>query len=232
MITEQDIVEQLIDNITERVSSVVQQSLADIVQTEISKALNKALMEGQFYRSVNSDVIEGIGNIYSEIRAVKKSLIGSFSGESVYLLHQSDSILDGIIKSTESATLRILDHLEDLQEQISHVKSLIEANDIASARSKLDGMDGVILNTMTELSFQDLTGQQIKKVVQSLKKVEDIVFDVYVTSEVLKKSKELSPDKDIDQIREETKGLIDSFKHKKQNFDQNGVDSLLEEFGM
>jgi len=232
MITEKDIVDQLINNVTERVSNVIQQSLSDIVQTEISKALNKALMEGQFYRSVNTDVIDGIGNIYSEIKAVKKSLVGSVPGESVYLLHQSDSILDGIIKATESATLKILDHLENLQEQINDVKRLIETEDKAAARSKLDNLDGIILDTMTELSFQDLTGQQIRRVVQSLKKVEEIVFDVYVTSEVLKKSKELSPDKDIDQIREETRDLIDSVKHEKQRIDQNGVDSLLEELGM
>jgi chemotaxis protein CheZ len=181
MITEESIVEHLTESVTGRVSDVVRETLGAIVQQEISTALAKALDQGQFYRTMNEEVIEGIGNIYSEIKAVKKSLNADSSKESLSLLNESDSILDGIIKATERATLKILDYLEHMQQEMSELRRLIEPGGTTAANEKLDQMEGTILSVMTELSFQDLTGQQVKRVIQSLKKVEDIVFNVYVT---------------------------------------------------
>jgi len=231
MITESDIIDQLTESVTGRVSVIVKESLSDIVQQEISRALTKALDQGQFYRTMNDEVIESIGNIYSEIKSVKKSLNEDSSVESLNLLNESDSILDGIIKVTEHATLQILDLLEHMQQEMDALRSMITPFGNAAANEKLDNLDKVVLNVMTELSFQDLTGQQVKRVIQSLKKVEEIVFNVYVTSEVLKKSKEQSPEQDIGEIREKMKDIIDSAKSQKTAIDQDGVDSLLGQLG-
>ncbi len=230
MITEREIVDQLTDSVGARVSLIVRESLSAVVQEEISKALAKALDEGRFYRSMNEEVLEGIGNIYSEIKSVKETLDADSSAESLGLLNESDSILDGIVKATEIATLKILDLLENMQREIGEIRSLVGSNG-AMATEKLDGVEKSILNVMTELSFQDLTGQQVKRVIQSLKKVEDIVFGVYVSSEILKRSKEQSPEKDIAEIRERMKGLVEEAKGKKTAIDQGGVDSLLEQMG-
>ena len=227
MITEDAIVDQLTERVSGRVSIVVRETLSEIVQQEISIALTKALDHGQFYRTMNEEVIESIGTIYSEIKSVKSSLNADSSTESLSLLNESDSILDGIIKATEHATLKILDYLENMQQELNDLRSLIEPGGPAAANEKLDRLERVILNVMTELSFQDLTGQQVKRVIQSLKKVEDIVFNVYVTSAILKKSKEQSPEQDIAEIREKVKGLIDDAKGNKPAIDQEGVDSIL-----
>jgi len=232
MITEADIVEQLTQSVTGRVSHIIKESLSDIVQQEVSKALAKALSEGQFYRTMNSDVIEGIENIYCEINSVKKSLSVGCSKESLELLSETDSVLDGIVKATEKATLKILDYLETMQEELSQIRKVFDTNDLGHYRENLDHLDSLLLDTMTELSFQDLTGQQIRRVVQSLKKVEEVVFDVYVTSEIMKKSKEQSPDKDVDELRERAKDLVIDAKSRKAVVDQDGVDSLLEQLGV
>jgi chemotaxis protein CheZ len=232
MITEMDIVEQLTQSVTGRVSLVIKESLSEIVQQEVSKALAKALSEGQFYRSMNSDVIEGIENIYSEISSVKKSLSVGCSKESLDLLSETDSVLDGIVKATEKATLNILDYLETMQEELSQIRKALDTNELGHSRENLDHLDSLLLDTMTELSFQDLTGQQIRRVVQSLKKVEEVVFDVYMTSEIMKKSKEQSPEKGVDELRERAKDLVIDAKSRKVGIDQDGVDSLLEQLGL
>lgn len=232
MITERDIVNQLTESVTLEVSKVIKESLSDIVEYQISKALSKALLEGHFYRSLNNEVIDSIGTIYDEIKSVKKSLAPQDSTEPVQLIIETDSILDGIVKATEKATLRILDYLEQMQGEIDEIKSLIKENSSTEAGAKLENLDKTILCVMTELSFQDLTGQQIRRVVQSLKKVEEIVFNTYVTTEILKKSKEHSPEKNIEQIREESRELIDSARNKKDLVDQDGVDALLDQFGL
>ncbi len=229
MITEKDIVDQLSETVSERVSNVIKESLSNLVESEISKALSRSLMEGHYYRSMSNEVIDGIDNIYSEIKSAKKSLAPHESAESVHLLQKSDSILDGIVKATEKATLTILDHLELMQSEISEIKCLGGLESNGPVRERLEKLDRTILDVMTELSFQDLTGQQIRRVVQSLKKVEEIVFNIYVTTEIIKKSKELSPEKDIDQLREETRCIIHSAQQQKNLIDQEGVDALLEQ---
>ena len=145
---------------------------------------------------------------------------------------ESDSILDQIMQMTEKATLKILEFLETMQEELREVFRAVKNQTESNLIAKLTRLDALILETMTELSFQDLTGQQIKRVVGSLKKVEDIVFSVYVTSEIMKKSKEQSPDKDVEEIKEQARGLASNVKSKKSLVDQEGVDKLLEQLGL
>jgi chemotaxis protein CheZ len=230
--TEEAIIVQLTDCVSERVTSVIRESLSDIVQQEISKALSKALVEGQFYRTLNSEVIDGIENIYTEIKAVKRNVSAGLSHDSISALMESDTILDDIMRMTEKATLTILERLEEMQEGLRQAISMMGAGDYSSSKSKLEHMDRKIFDIMTELSFQDLTGQQIKRVIESLKKVEDIVFNVYVTSEIMKKSKEQSPDRDVNEIKEEAKDLASSARSKKGMIDQGGVDNLLAQLGL
>lgn len=232
MLTEQDIVDQLTESVTQRVSAILKENLSEIVQLEISKALSRALVEGQFYRTLNEDVIDGIQHIYSEIKSVKTILSTDASKETVSLLNQSDSILDGILKATERATINILDALELIQKELKLIRPIINNSGASQARDNLERVDSLILNIMTELSFQDLTGQQIGRVIQSLKKVEEIVLEVYINSAVLKKSREHSPEKDIDQIREHARGIISGVKSRKEAVDQESVDKLLEELGL
>jgi chemotaxis protein CheZ len=232
MITEKDIIEHLTDSVTERVSSIIRGSLSSIVEQEVSKAFAKALSEGQFHRLMNTDVIDGIGNIYAELNSVKKDLAIGWSQDSLELLAETDNVLDGIVKATEKATLKILDYIESMQEEMKQVRQHIETNNLELSREKLNRLDTLLLDIMTELSFQDLTGQQVRRVVQSVKKVEEVVFEVYVTSEIMKKSKEQSPEKDANELREKAKDLVENAKTQKVNFDQEGVDKLLGELGL
>jgi chemotaxis protein CheZ len=232
MITEQAIVDQLTACVADRVTLVVRENLSGIVQQEVSAALAKALAEGQFYRTLNTEVIDGIEHIYSEIKSVKRTLGAGLPQESIDAIMESDSILDQIMQMTEKATLKILEFLETMQEELREVIRAVKDQTESNLIAKLTRLDALILETMTELSFQDLTGQQIKRVVGSLKKVEDIVFGVYVTSEIMKKSKEQSPDKDVEEIKEQARDLASNVKDKKSFVDQEGVDKLLEQLGM
>jgi chemotaxis protein CheZ len=101
-----------------------------------------------------------------------------------------------------------------------------------SCKEMLNRLDRKVLDIMTELSFQDLTGQQIKKVIQLLKRIEEVSFDAYVTTEVFKKSREHAPDKSVDDIRQKTKEIVQDARAQKDRIDQEGVDGLMEQLGM
>jgi chemotaxis protein CheZ len=228
MFTEDQIINHLTDSVTEKVSSIIKESLSDIVQKEISRALTRALIEGDFYRSLNNDIIGGMENIYSEIKSVKQSLTSKTPEESINLLSESNTILDDIILSTEKATLNILNYLDVMQEKIS----LLKNDPHEHRKALLEDLEKIIMDIMTELSFQDLTGQQIKRVIQSSKKVEEIVYEIFVTSEILMKSKEKAPEKDLQQLKEETKELVQEAKDKKIIADQHDIDDLLQQYGL
>jgi chemotaxis protein CheZ len=231
MITEREIIDELTKSVTQSVSELVKESLSEIVQQELSKAFTRALFEGEFYRGVSSEVAVGIGNIVAEISSFKKTLAATSSQESVGLLDGSASVLDDIISSTELATLKILDSLDQMQLVLDEAKQASNG-DGSSGKFPFEGMETLIMKIMTELSFQDLTGQQIKMVINSLKRVEDLVFDVHLTAEALKKTKEKSPDKNLEQLKEEAKELVRDFKKNSDIVDQSEIDSLFEQYGL
>lgn len=232
MVSESEIIDQLMKSVTENVSQVIQKSLSDIVQKEISKALANALFEGEFYRGVNSEVLTGIENIFSEISSFKKNLSATSSNTPAGLLDCSTSLLDQIINSTERATLNILDHLDQMQLLVQEARKEIQAEKGSTLQLPFNNMEALVTDIMTELSFQDLTGQQIRMVIKSLKRVEELVYEVYLTSEALRKSKEKCPNKDIEDLRQEARELVQDFKSKGSNVEQGEIDILFSEYGL
>ncbi|MDR3553116.1 MAG: protein phosphatase CheZ [Syntrophobacteraceae bacterium] len=233
MITEKDIVDTLTVSVTESVTNVIRNTLAELVQNEVSKALSTALFEGEFHRGVNQEVFTGIENIFAEISSFKKRIGQSTSFSSNGLLDSSTSVLDSIITSTEKATLNILDYLDEMQMVIEEAKKSQKGEDGDGDRlSILDSIESIMTKILTELSFQDLTGQQIRIVINSLKRVEELAYEVYLMAEALRKSKEKSPDKDIEELKEEATVLVTHFKERPAAIDQNQVDSFFEEYGL
>jgi len=240
VITEKEIVDKLTTSVTENVAALIQDSLSEIVQREISKALAAALFEGEFHRGVSSEVFTGIENIFRELSSFKKNLNASTSqGSSGQedpkegLLDGSTSVLDDIISSTEKATLNILDCLDQMQLLIQNAReSAQNGNGASDQASAIEGIESIIMTILTELSFQDLTGQQIRMVIRSLKRVEELVYEVYLMAEALRKTKEKSPEKDIAVIKEEAKVLVCDFKERKDVIDQSEIDALFEQVGL
>jgi chemotaxis protein CheZ len=233
MITEKDIIETLTASVTQSLTHTIKDTLSELVQNEVSKALTKALFEGEFHRGVNQEVFTGIENIFCEISSFKKRIDASSSNSSHGLLDCSTSVLDNIINSTEKATLNILDYLDEMQLCIEQGrKSRQNGNGSYENIPTFDDLEQIITKIMTELSFQDLTGQQIRIVINSLKRVEELVYEVYLMAEALRKTKEKTPEKDIAELKEEASVLVTHLKEQAAVVDQNEVDSLFEQFGL
>ena len=234
-----DIVKELKAEVTEKVTQVVQESLTEVIQQEIAKSLGKAMVEGDFLRSVNKDIRSGLANIYSEISGVKNSVDPGSYDEAKELFNDTENKLDYIIQSTEEASLEIMDEVESIQELQATAKALIKeklGSDNQSSKKELEricqDIDGKLLKIMTSLSFQDITSQYIKKVISVLKNIEQIVFDIYVSSGIMMQSKEANPDKDISELKDESRRKVAEYKEKSEGFNQNDVDDLLKQFDL
>ncbi|MFP4128716.1 MAG: protein phosphatase CheZ, partial [Desulfonatronovibrio sp.] len=212
-------------------------SLCQIVQEEISRSLGKALMEGEFLRSVNKDIRSGLASIYNEINGIKSSVAPGDYEQARKLFNETEDKLDFIIQSTEEASLEIMDEVESIQDLHSTLRNKITQSmgDSEEDRQELlktcQEVEGKLLKIMTSLSFQDIASQHIKKVVTVLKSIEQVVFDIYVSSGIMMQSKDANPEKGLDEIKTDSKRKAREFKESKA-FKQHDVDDLLKQFDM
>jgi chemotaxis protein CheZ len=184
----------------------------------------------------------GLEDIYREIKDVK-SMQGVPSGpkETGRLLNEAADQLDEIMRTTEEATVRIMDIVEKHQEMIGKSGDLLktfrtggaskEAVDKLCDLQEMHERD--LTEIMTTLSFQDLTGQRIKRIVEALKRIEEIVFNVYMSTGLIVKARDLEPEKDMEQLEEEAREKVTKLRGPQENgASQADVDDLLSSLGL
>lgn len=246
----------LVAQVTESVVENLGTIMVDVVQKELTQVLNsslsRALKEGEFFRKVNDDMREGLEKIYGEIRKAKKEAGKKVRGdkETNELISEASDQLDAILKSTENATVRIMDIVEKHQEMIIQSGDLLKEFRTGGAKKvnveKLielnDAHQEALMEIMTALSFQDLTGQRIKKIITALKRIEEIVFSVYMSTGLKVRHHDETPEKDAKQIEKETKKTVNKLRKDKvkgselkgpgSGTDQAAVDDLLAQLGL
>lgn len=245
--------DKLVAQVTQSVVEGLDTVLAEVIQKEVSQvlasSLSRALKEGEFFRKVNEDMREGLEQIYGEIREARREAGQRPRGESETgeLISEASDQLDAILRSTEDATVRIMDIVEQHQEMVTASGELLAAFRTGGARKDAveelirqnDAHQAHLLEIMTALSFQDLTGQRIKKIIQALKRIEEIVFSVYVSTGLKVRRHEQAPERDaveIDQEAEKTvqalKGGTSELKGPQEASNQSDVDDLLKQLGL
>lgn len=84
--------------------------------------------------------------------------------------------LDAVVDATERAAVEIMNAAERAQEAAQELRS--DGLSDAEAGRRLDVIDEAILDIFMACSFQDLTGQRIRKVVQALTYIEKRVLSL------------------------------------------------------
>lgn len=233
---------EIIARLTDQVVGKVGEAITRTVQEELSHTLPRALREGEFFRKVNADMRHGLQEIYKEIAAVKRETgQGAISpGDADKLFSEASDQLDAILKSTESATFQIMDIVEEFQDNLAKTTRLVDSFRSGGASKKaveeLAAMNAQanaqMVQIMTALSFQDLTGQRISRVITALKHIERIVFEVYVSTGLLVKARDQQPERDMDEMQAEAKQRVSELKGPQAKTSQNDVDDLLAQLGL
>ena len=103
------------------------------------------------------------------------------------------------------------------------------------------GLGEDLVTLMTAMSFQDLTGQRIKKVSAAIKQLESTVLELYLSSGLMMKAYEEEPGQDLASLEEQTKAAVLDLKQKVEGSElkgptddanQNDIDALLAQFGL
>ncbi|MEG2140856.1 MAG: protein phosphatase CheZ [Bilophila sp.] len=244
---------EVTDKLTGDLRDVLAKTLSQTLEQQISSALTQALLESEVYRRISSDLRTGLQRIYKEISAASTG--SALPVEAVpdkaradKLFHEASEQLSAVLTQTEQATVTILEVVErnmDLQLEAEDLFAKMNSSKDETERKRLEEINKTLgddLNTiMLSLSFQDLTGQRIKRAVSALKEIESTVVELYLSTGLLLQSYVESPDKTLEEIEEETRkkvstlksgSVIDSSLKGPADASQKQIDDLLSQLGM
>ena len=206
-----------------------------VLREELDAFLKKEV-EGRFYQNLVMEMKGGIGDVYHSIADFKKDL-GTLSNQAdsaETLIGDASDQLEEIVKATESATNQIMDIVEGYQTQLAEMGAAVDSLPASPAmetlRRQIAGMSSETLAIMTACSFQDITGQRVRKVVDLIRAIEKRILEMMVSSGV--KIKEKREGKDDFQIADDAHKAVDMLKGPDSSVGQDNVDDLLASLGL
>ncbi len=236
---------ELVRQISQSVVETLEPTFRITLETGIGKALDKAINEGRFYKYMSGELQKGMSGLFKEIGSFKKtsvqtepSCVPDTQEKAEKMLSEASTQLDYIFKSTEEAATKILDIIEKNMGVQERMSALLEKEGVKVSDNglvdELKAMNREIqhdyIEIMTTLSFQDLTGQRIKKLVGFLSFIENEVLRLLISSGMKIKEKEAYPDRDAAQIISEVEAM--ELKGPQDGVSQADIDKLLADLGL
>lgn len=242
MINDEELMERMLEKILHEVVPDLRQSISATIEREVAKTLSRALLESEFHQRLNEEMRQGLQNIYKEINEAAKTENGGSHDrmEADQLFQEAAHQLDKILQTTETATSEIMDIVEkhlDLQAQsataLDNLKEdAVNAMELENLKNANTALGDDLMRIMTTLSFQDLTGQRIKRIIEAIKKVEQIVFDLYLSTGLQLKARAEAPDRTLAELEAEAKQKVSELKGPQTKVKQGDVDDLLAQLGL
>ncbi|HBI24008.1 MAG TPA: hypothetical protein DDX84_07395 [Nitrospiraceae bacterium] len=213
--------------ISPEIKSVAREETSDPAIEKIVE-VTKAMADGNFTQEIDVNLYGQVGEIARYINATLKKLqsIEPNIAQASDKIPEASMQLSEITKATEEATHSIMGQVErvlDSQDVILHnLFSIEKGNGVQNSAGEikqivLDNKE-TLLDIITGLSFQDLTGQKIKAIISLIEEVEKRVLQLIVTFGLKDKAA-----LEVDSPLMDLSG--------KSALNQNVVDNLLEEFG-
>ncbi|MBI9078362.1 MAG: protein phosphatase CheZ [Pseudodesulfovibrio sp.] len=244
MTSNEDLVKEMMEKVSEQLVVSLHESITASVEKEIAKSLSKSLLEGEFYRRVNEDLQGGLKQIYQEVKEAKggkeiKRIKADIDPDELF--SETSDQLDAVLHTTEKAAVEIIDIVEKLQELQGTVATIVKGFESGGVtkdnRVKLKEINNTLgtdlSNIMVSLSFQDLTGQRIKKIITSIRHIEKIVREVMLSAGLMIQQRNEEPEKDIISLSEEAKHKATSkLEGPTEGANQADVDDLLASLGL
>ncbi len=245
-----DISCKIISALHKETESPLGESAAKQVQNIIAQEVNKILADSDFYRAVSGNMEHGLRNIYEELKSVKQSSQASQNNIQTLsiqaekspheLFEKASNQLDEVLIATENATVKILDLVEGLQDMSHSLGKIVKDFETGgvSKENRLQLKDihsdfNTKLNEiMVSLSFQDITGQRIKIIINALKSIENIVKEMIVSTGLMIETKETTPELNITDIKKQAKEKASVLEGPCRNADQAYVDDMLAKLGL
>ncbi|MDR3176866.1 MAG: protein phosphatase CheZ [Desulfovibrio sp.] len=249
MISQEEILERVLARVSDKVAESVKETVAQAVQRELSSSMSKAMVESEFYRRLNEEMRTGLRGIYREISSASGTLEDESrsgqAGVTQKIFSDATKQIDEIMQTTLEATEHIMSRVEKLQDEQAEagrlIDSLIAGEGQRETPTRLADLNSslalALTDIITDLSFQDLTGQRLKKLISAIGAIRETVFDLYVSTGLMLKTREETPERDLEEIAAESRKTVEDIKNSELKGPQVGVsqanvDDLLASLGL
>ena len=244
MINDEALIERMLERLLTEVVPDLRQSISATIEREVAKTLSRALLESEFHQRLNEEMRQGLQDIYREINQAAKNGGDATSDadrrQADQLFQEAAQQLDKILETTETATTEIMDIVEKHMDLQAGATALLDGmadgtaspEAVATLRTSNTALGEDLMRIMTTLSFQDLTGQRIKRIITAIKKVEQIVLDLYLSTGLQLRARAEAPDKAIAELQAEAKQKVSDLKGPQTKIQQGDVDDLLAQLGL
>jgi chemotaxis protein CheZ len=199
----------------------------------------KTERENAFYQDISRITLMGLSDITKDFEEFYKEMTARFQPVLNEMtrreLPEASDQLNAVVETTEAVATRVMDALEDMQDEHQRITQALgmmrqykrmaadkrEALDRAGEASALCQVK--IMNIIEEMSFQDLTGQRIKRIVTLVQSVEKKVKKILTTlDQKLPESSKPAP-AETQKAEPELKGP----QREGEGLDQSAIDELL-----
>ncbi|WP_027188278.1 protein phosphatase CheZ [Desulfovibrio cuneatus] len=263
MITHEDVVEKILLQVSTQLTDAIKESVTQTVRQELSSSMTKTLLQSQFYQYVNEEMRNGLKTIFKEISSASTPESTSTSTGAPpavpventqelfsHTTQQIDEIMQTLLAATETI-MTASEAMLALHEEADGIRASLPINAQQEAQvARLQAISGEctqhLTEIMTSLSFQDLTGQRLKKVVASIATIRETVFDLYVSTGLMMQQSGSLGDKRMEDIQQESRDAVEKIKAKPQpqaaapselkgptlDASQTAVDDLLASLGL
>lgn len=210
---------------------------------------NEKEEESLIYKQLSEEMRNGLRNIYYQISSASAET-GEFQRETGALITEASNQLEEVVRATESAAMSIMRILENRFEAAGESGDLLRALKAKMPEDKtIDKLIEIneelvanLTDMLTALSFQDITGQRIKKVSMALKAIERSVLDLYLSSGLVMNAARENPGGDAEQIQAEAQKAVEEYREKNTGStlkgpdanapSQDAIDSMLAQLGL
>lgn len=234
------VMDEILDRVSDQLASSITNTITASVENTLSEHLTQALLEGEFYKKLSIEMHEGLQSIYSEITAGETTAPdASEEKKATQLFGEASEQLDAVYSTLESATDDIMTIVEQQIQMrelaLAHLQNARRAQpenkDLAALASLEDKLSQNMNGIMTALSFQDLAGQRILRIVGALQNLKSTVSHLYSTSDFIavKKAEKKSQAKQADVSKPVTNSEL---KGPSDTASQSDVDNLLASLGL
>lgn len=206
----------LAEKLADRLEARFTQTLRATVHEEVSRMLGGQLGDDDFFKRLNQEIMNRLGDIYKELTSVQNgpATDPEHAAQAGELMDEVSQRLDQVIQATEKATFEIIELVErnlhvpdELADYVTKCGApCVETQDDVNKLCR--NLSADLIQIMTCLSFQDLTGQRIKRVIDMLGKVRTMIGELYLSTGILVKAQEKEPQKPLEQLREIAKSKV------------------------
>lgn len=261
MASNDDMFRKIMKEVTDNLTQNLREVLASTLEKQLTESLTQSLLESEFYRRISRDMRSGLRRIYKGMSVARTAAVADhaategahdFSVDKAAadkLFHDASEQLSAVLQQTEEAANTIMGIVEKHMDWQAEASGLLEkarkGRITPTEWQRLNEINAVLgedlVTLMTAMSFQDLTGQRIKKVVTAIKQLESTVLELYLSSGLMMKAYEEQPGQDLESLEKQTRAAVEDMKQKvvgselkgpDSSANQGDIDALLAQFGL